>query len=645
MSNLKTYIKKGYDPEFLSRVQPQGGMNIKSWYIEYGDGCATCVVVTGYPTSGLSNMYLKSLLQQPQVIGFQSTESFESEKIAEAANKSINEKESRINPNANNTDNIKENKEIIDLYDLVDDVTRKNEAMKGISIRLWVYDLTPELLAAQVKKVRDGMSQFKAEVLLDELEMQIESIYTRPNKQKKIIGGRPNRPIKSYDLAGGYYYDHEKLEDPHGTLFGKTATNGAVIFDYFKNDPNRTNSFMLVSGTPKMGQGTFVTALLDNAFAEGHYIRNIKTDTKPHLNAYTENNAGLVVELSGGSNLINPFHIFPAASDKTGQVDEIKSFRLHLAKLKNLYEALTPSATDNHFRVFRSLVRGFYCQYPNENDPLWYLNPKRHLDKLKATKIPYEDYPKLSNFISFVESARITERDPDIKSIMFSIKETFEELLQSQPDMFEGTTNPAFKGLSDEHLVTYDLSGLVGQPEYLNAQLFSVLALISYDVVENGKRQRDRLQKHPRMLESDVDQIVVNITNISQLLSPRYPSASELMNELVESLSQNYAGVIVQAPNVQALLARAGTGEGDKRHYIAMNALFDKMTYRVFAQLGVNDKNLLEEVLKEELGQHELNAITNFEQRQLYLGIHGRRGIIFTQEYEAEDLAEYGGWH
>lgn len=152
MSNLKTYIKKGYDPEFLSRVQPQGGMNIKSWYIEYGDGCATCVVVTGYPTSGLSNMYLKSLLQQPQVIGFQSTESFESEKIAEAANKSINEKESRINPNANNTDNIKENKEIIDLYDLVDDVTRKNEAMKGISIRLWVYDLTPELLATQVKK-------------------------------------------------------------------------------------------------------------------------------------------------------------------------------------------------------------------------------------------------------------------------------------------------------------------------------------------------------------------------------------------------------------------------------------------------------------------------------------------------------------
>lgn len=641
MNKLKKYEKKGYDLDFLARVQPQGGMKIKSNVILKGDGAETILHVTGFPTKGLANLWMKDILQQDHSIGFQSTEAYDSKVVEDAANKSINEKETRLNPNANNTENNKESQEIMDLYDLVDDVTRKNEAVKGISIRLFVHDLTEELLALRVKKIRDSLSQFKVEVFLDELELEIESVFTRPDKQKDLIGGRPNRPIRSYDLAGGYFLDHVKLEDENGSTFGYTATNGAVIFDYFK----RTNSFMFVSGNPNMGQGTFVMAQLDNLFAEGHFIRNIKTDKKPFLYNYTENNAGITLEMGGGKNLINPFQIFPSSSDRSGEVDEIQSFRLHLSKLKNLYESINPNATDNDLRVFRSLVRGFYCQYPSENDPLWYPNPKRHLTQLKATKIPYNEYPKLSHFVAYVEGERARTQDPIVRSSMYGIKETFEELLQAQPDLFEGTTNPELKNLSNERLVTFDLSGLVGQPEYLSAQLFSVLSLISYDVSENGKKQRERIKRNPRLTKADLHQFVVNITNISQLLNPRFPSATELTNELIDALSQNYAGMIVQAPNLQSILSKSSTGAKSDRHFAAMHALFDLMNVRVFGQLGVNDKMLLEKILKDELGKHELNAIVNFEQRQLYLGIHGRKGIIFTQDYDEEDLNEYGGWY
>ena len=171
------------------------------------------------------------------------------------------------------------------------------------------------------------------------------------------------------------------------------------------------------------------------------------------------------------------------------------------------------------------------------------------------------------------------------------------------------------------------------------------MALISYDVIQNGKTQRQRLKTNPRLLESEVEHYIVNITDIGKMLNPRTPSSSELTLQMIDALSQNYAGIIVQAGSFQTILNSGGSGFKAERYQAAMKSIFGMMNYRVFGQTSSADKQLLADILQEEISPYELDAITTLEQGQLYLNIAGRQSIIFSQDYDSSDLAEYGGWH
>ena len=625
------------------RVQPQGGSKYFSHYIQYGDGCVTYLRIYDYPREGLGRMWLKELLQQDHVVSFLAVESLDTKKVEEKAAKSINEKESRIDINGKTTDNNREAQEVGDLLDLIDDMTRKHEKMKGISIRLAVYDLTEDKLMTRVKKIRDEASQFKSTVMLDELYFEQEALFTSPESHDELLNAPSHRPIKSRDLAGGYFLDHTKLEDKTGSYFGKTKTDGVIQLDWLLKNQFRTRPFMLISGTPNMGQGTFSIALIDDNFAQNHFIRNINLDQSPFLNNYTENNLGILIDMAGSRNKINIFQVFQGATNEKGETDEIKSFSLHIAKLKNMFEVLKPDATADDCDVFEDLATAFYCQYPSENNPLWYRNPLLHLKELKATKVPASEYPTLKDFVGYIEGQLVLAKTAEMERSYRRILSTFVKLLNTKPDVFEGTTN--FTDLSEEHLVTFDLSGLIGTPDYLNVQLFSVMALISYDVIQNGKTQRQRLKTNPRLLESEVEHYIVNITDIGKMLNPRTPSSSELTLQMIDALSQNYAGIIVQAGSFQTILNSGGSGFKAERYQAAMKSIFGMMNYRVFGQTSSADKQLLADILQEEISPYELDAITTLEQGQLYLNIAGRQSIIFSQDYDSSDLAEYGGWH
>ncbi|WFR75715.1 virulence factor [Lactococcus lactis] len=586
---------------------------------------------------------MKELLQQDHAVSFLAVESLDTKKVEEKAAKSINEKESRIDINGKTTDNNREAQEVGDLLDLIDDMTRKHEKMKGISIRLAVYDLTEDKLMTRVKKIRDEASQFKSTVMLDELYFEQEALFTSPESHDELLNAPSHRPIKSRDLAGGYFLDHTKLEDKTGSYFGKTKTDGVIQLDWLLKNQFRTRPFMLISGTPNMGQGTFSIALIDDNFAQNHFIRNINLDQSPFLNNYTENNLGILIDMAGNRNKINIFQVFQGATNEKGETDEIKSFSLHIAKLKNMFEVLKPDATADDCDVFEDLATAFYCQYPSENNPLWYRNPLLHVKELKATKVPASEYPTLKDFVGYIEGQLVLAKTAEMERSYRRILSTFVKLLNTKPDVFEGTTN--FTDLFEEHLVTFDLSGLIGTPDYLNVQLFSVMALISYDVIRNGKKQRQRLKTNPRLLESEVEHYIVNITDIGKMLNPRTPSSSELTLQMIDALSQNYAGIIVQAGSFQTILNSGGSGFKADRYQAAMKSIFGMMNYRVFGQTSSADKQLLADILQEEISPYELDAITTLEQGQLYLNIAGRQSIIFSQDYDSSDLAEYGGWH
>ena len=68
-----------------------------------------------------------------------------------------------------------------------------------------------------------------------------------------------------------------------------------------------------------------------------------------------------------------------------------------------MFEVLKPDATADDCDVFEDLATAFYCQYPSENNPLWYRNPLLHLKELKATKVPASEYPTLKDFVGILK--------------------------------------------------------------------------------------------------------------------------------------------------------------------------------------------------------------------------------------------------
>lgn len=643
---LEDYRKQGYDIEFLQRVQTLGGKQEFSKYIETGTGVEAVLTVYDYPTTGLGAMWLKDLVQQDHVIGFVGIESLESKETEEKIEKGLNEKGSRVSPKNNPQDNRREFQEMHQATEFLDNIQLRNESPKAFCVKLFVWEDTEEKLMERVKKIRDDGNKFKMAIMLDEQGLEWDSVFTAPNKQKTLPHGRENRPISAWDLAGGYFFDHTKLEDPNGSYFGKTDTGGMVAFDPLHRDARRTGSFIWASGNPNYGVGTFCMALADSVFTNGHLVRHLNVEERSYLKNYTENNQGLLIDLANGNHKINIFQVFPAAvsTGESGQ-DEIQAMDLHIQKLSNIYEGMNKEANSQALRTFKKLVANYYCQYPSENNPLWFKNPQQHLKELKATKIKNEDYPTLSNFIGYARQEYARERDLLVKSHLREIVDTFEQMLQQKSVLFEGVTT--FGDMTDERLVTFDFSGLVNQPQYLNVMLFSVLAFIARDIKANALKQDRWLRENPRVKLSDVDQLLIHVTDISRLLSPEFPSSSQLFLDMVSSLSQNYAGIIVHANDLESILGKGSLNENSDsvRYYKAMKKLFNQTNYRAIGNTGPLDKELLAHILKGQISDYELDSIGSFEEGQIYLSIAGRKGVMFTQDYSREDKIEYGGWH
>ena len=452
------WLKAGYDLQLLKQIQPQGNLNFKpDRYYYGGDGYYTILHVYEYPTDSLPNFWLLDLMQISGTRAFLSVYREDNEKLKKDIRNSISEKSTRISSNGKLTENQKELNEIQEMNQLYQLIENKNIAMLGMYLRIFITSSTLEGLFKKVQEIKERNSKFKMTILTGELDFEQASPFIPPSEQINQLNRRKGIVIPAFDLAGGYFFNHTKLEDTKGSYYGYTSTNGAVNFNFLTKDNQRTRSFMLVSGNPKMGQQQFTLKLNDDLYAKGHYIRNF--DANGTFTKQTKQQHGLILNLAGSENRINPFQIFPTATSETGiEVDEIRSFELHIEKLKNMFKLLNDAATPDDLQILETLLSEFYI-----SKNIWYRNPQQHKHELRATKIAKDECPILSDFVNFLyDSERQLSMRRSINPLLLTslsrIKQTFETLLQSHSAIFEGTTE--FQDISQEKVVTFDFSSL-----------------------------------------------------------------------------------------------------------------------------------------------------------------------------------------
>lgn len=633
------WLKAGYDLQLLKQIQPQGNLNFKpDRYYYGGDGYYTILHVYEYPTDSLPNFWLLDLMQISGTRAFLSVYREDNEKLKKDIRNSISEKSTRISSNGKLTENQKELNEIQEMNQLYQLIENKNIAMLGMYLRIFITSSTLEGLFKKVQEIKERNSKFKMTILTGELDFEQASPFIPPSEQINQLNRRKGIVIPAFDLAGGYFFNHTKLEDTKGSYYGYTSTNGAVNFNFLTKDNQRTRSFMLVSGNPKMGQQQFTLKLNDDLYAKGHYIRNF--DANGTFTKQTKQQHGLILNLAGSENRINPFQIFPTATSETGiEVDEIRSFELHIEKLKNMFKLLNDAATPDDLQILETLLSEFYI-----SKNIWYRNPQQHKHELRATKIAKDECPILSDFVNFLyDSERQLSMRRSINPLLLTslsrIKQTFETLLQSHSAIFEGTTE--FQDISQEKVVTFDFSSLKGQPSIFNAQIFSVLSLLSADIVNNGKKCKYQIQKEKQLQEEDCPHYIVHIGDAQNLIHPRYKNSVDLLAEMMSSMSDNFAGVILSVQSLQGILFDGNANPNDP-YVIAVKRMFSLMQYRVFAQTSESDVPLLANALSESMNPSELATLSRLSKGQLFMNITGVGNIVFKQQLMPDEVKRYG---
>lgn len=633
---------QGYDLAFLSQIQPQGNIDFRKndRYWISGDGYHTVLHFYEYPSKDLDRFWLSELLLIPGTRAFLSLYRENNRVLAQEIADSIEEKSTRITGNSKIANNQKELDEIRDLELLNREIDKKNIAMLGMYVRVFLSASTESELFKKVEEVKDKTSNFKSTILAGELDFEYHSPFIPAKYQIDLPNSRRGIPVPAHDVAGGYFFNHTKLEDQRGVYLGWTPTKGAVNFNFLERNDRRTRSFMILSGNPKMGQRSFLLKHTDGLYAKGQFIRNF--DANGTFLDQTRQQHGLILDLSGEANRINIFQVFPTVTNEAGtEVDKKKSYNLHTQKLKSIFKLLNEDVSGDDLTTFGTLLNDFYI-----SEGLWARNPKLHPERLKATDLVNEEYPILSDFVLYVDDYRrqLEQKKSSNESELASVKRiynTFNELLTTHADIFEGTTE--FRDITSEQVVTFDFSGLKGTPQLLNAQIFSVLSLVSADIVNNGKRCKQLMKENPSLSEMDMQHYIVNISEAQTLINPKYESSVELLADIIDSMGDNFAGVVLSVNSLRGILFEGGQGSHKDPYVTAVQRIFGLMQYRVFAQTDETSIPLLAQALAGSMNQSELETLPRLIKGQLFLNIAGVGNLVFNQQLLVPELGRYGG--
>lgn len=634
------YKEAGYDLDFLASVQTQGNLLVHGRYLEIGDGYLTCLRVYRYPSSGLGRFYGVDLTNNTNTMSVISIGTEDQEAIQKQIDNAAGEQYSRISGKSKVLENLESSGKYKDLVNLLNKMSRQHEIMKRVYFRIFVYAPTIDELEKRCQKIIHNNHMFRFGRYNSEQLDDFESIFVPTMDEEYMLNKPSGTPIDAENLTGIYPFNHVKLDDPNGSYYGRTRTNGEVMFDPFKRDNIRTRSFFFVTGNAGMGKSTLLKKMNDDVFSRGAFIRNF--DVSSEYTQQTKDQSGVVIGLDQPQYLINPFEIFPTEVNDDGTSNEIGSFSRQIDKLKNFFHFLNPNVTPDDENLLDTWLNKFY-----EKQNIWIANAAKIYPNIKVTNlyIPREGYPTLEDFVLFAnEQKRKANSDQRRRPTeieeqsMNRITATFSSLLTNRGTMFNGITR--FPDLSDEQVVTFNLRGLKAQGQNIfNAQVYSVLTLLSGEIIKNGLAQR-RLLQEGKITPDEAKWYYLNLDEVENIITPHFGFGVEYLASMMEQMRKNNCAITMAAPTIKDLIVNVNT---DSPYIIAVQKIFSLFQINFFFQISNDDLPRLQIALGQSTSLAELQGLTTLRRGECMMNINGDRNITFKVEATNEELRRYAG--
>lgn len=628
----------GYDLDFLARIQPQGNLKRHARYLEMDDGYVTCLRVYKYPAHGLMPFWGVPLTNNDATMAVISLGTEDRTEILKQLSRSATEQKIRVSGKAKEMDNVEASGTYMDQMRLMSQISQANEVMKRVYMRIFVYAPTLAELEKRTKQLIRENGQFMMARYADEQLSDFESIFIPTMSEQDMLNHPVGVPISARSMSGSYPFNHVKLEDPNGSYYGYTRTSGEVMFDPFQRDRHRTRSFFFVTGNAGMGKSTLLKKLNDDVFARGAYIRNF--DVSSEYTDQTRDQNGVIIKLDQPENMINPFEVFPTVVNDDGTVDEINSFAQHVTKLKNFFKFLSEDANSDDMTMLDSWIQDFYI-----DQNLWVRNPQQNARSIRITGLDHDMYPTLRDFVLYAnERQRKAERDPRMRltsnmvTSMNRITSTFANIEESKGDMFDGITS--FPDLTNEQVVTFNIQGLLAQGKPIfNAQIYSVLTLLSADIIKNGMKLRRQLKNGTLDMYS-IPWYYLNVDEVENIINPKFTFGVEFLASMMEQMRKNFCAITMAAPTIKDLIMN---GNSHDPYVLAVQKIFSLFQIRFFFQISDDDLPRLQMALGGSTTTDELQGLTKLEKTEVLMNINGDRNVQFKVEITHDEERRYGG--
>lgn len=637
---LKVEIINPIDYEFISEIQPQGGMVFKDKSIQKGDGYEACLDVYNYPTTQ-PPFWQNRLMQVEGHITTLDVSTQDKERTMRELNRSIDEQYARILEDKNNIVKQEASANIQQLTEIVNEISQQGEVIKVIRNRSYTGGATEKELEEKIDKQKKSLhgNGIQSQVMILEQEEEWKSIFYDYSEQQKWAYKRTGTPLPASSLGGSYFFHHTSLEDPRGFFLGETSTNGAVIYDRFYNDGKRRKySHAFVLGNMRMGKSTLLKLQMEDDIKRNYFVRGF--DKAGDFKQLVAENEGKYIDLSGKDGMINWLQVYATQtkSDNNLAVDEVASFNQHLNKCRIQMTYINAELSSTDLDEFSSILYSLYC-----HKGIWeksidneYLNAN-----YKITSLKNNEYPTLTELIDYLKKEYIEQvklDNPTEQRIyrIETIRNTLEHMLMVHGSIFNGYTT--VENIENEQVVFFDIESIsnLAQPVF-RCQLFTALTMIWNQALRNGREMKQKYEDGEIQIE-DVRAFSVYIDECQNILNSDNYEAVRYMVNFQKEMPKFFGGVIyaTQSP-LEILSSSANTAVVEQ-----LRQIFELCIYKFFFNLDYSVLQDIRTVLGDSLTESQYGRIPKLTQGQTIMAI-GNESMQVNVYASPEQIKRFTG--
>ena len=621
-----------FNPFFVRKVQPQGGVKFDEKFIKKGDGYETVVHLYEYKNQ-VNYFWLLQLTSIKNVITTIDISTEKKRTALKSINKSLVEQKNRYREETNEVNAIEAQSTYSNLHQLAEDITNFGEVIKLVHIRYYLADKTKAGLEEKVKDLLEELEGlgYRATICLNEQEYEWRSLFSPYSEQINFKNKRSGKAIPSSSIGGGYFFHFTQLNDPTGVYLGTTTTGGNVLFDLFTKDNIRKSYNAVVFGMMGAGKSTLLKKLvLDNAI-QGQTIRVL--DVVGEFKDLVLELGGSTVSLDGTNGMINPLQILATIVDEnTNNVNNEKSFMVHIAKVSTMYKFLNPNCSVEEQREFDKLLNKFYHHFG--------------IEKNRACEYNVKEYPTMSQFLQYiketlyidVENEIINPKIPKTKiERLDAIILNIESIVRDYKDLFDG--HSTVDDITNKPILSFDLRNLTQfDIRVFNAQVFNILTLLWNNALVQGRKEKSLFDNKTKSFD-ECKKYMILIDEAHRIINSNNPTAVEYLIGFQREARKYFGGLIFATQSIRDI----APSNLNNKMFEKIKTMFDLTQYKFIMQQDSNALDTLSNVFNGQLSDSELSSIPKLEQGNCILSINGFGNISFNIEASSEELELFKG--